>query len=215
MNEPPEPLLPPLAVCRRTGEEPVRANGKPLPISLLDFWQWSTSDLVSNVTRGRLAEFIVAAALGVNVRGVRNEWDTFDLTDTSGLKIEVKSAAYVQSWGQARPSAITWRTPRTLAFDVATGGYGTESRRHADVYVFALLDHRDKITVDPLNTDQWCFFVLPTRVLDARPRSQQSITLASIKALADSVSYSALAAALARVGDAQREDAQGPTSGVT
>jgi hypothetical protein len=30
---------------------------------------------LSNATRGRLAEFIVATALRVNVSGVRNEWD--------------------------------------------------------------------------------------------------------------------------------------------
>jgi hypothetical protein len=199
-----EALLPPIAVARCTGQERLRADGKPLSFTLLDFWQWTTSDLVSNVTRGRLAEFIVATALGVDVSGVRNEWDTFDLTDPCGLKIEVKSAAYVQSWGQARPSAITWRTPRTLAFDVSTGGYGTESRRHADVYVFALLDHRDKSTVDPLNVDQWCFFVVPTRVLDARTRSQHSITVASVKTVASPVSYSVLAAAVSAAGSAQR-----------
>jgi hypothetical protein len=198
VKQPQAVSLPPLIVRRRTGRERLRAGARILPFSLLDFWQWSNSDLVSNVTRGRLAEFIVATALEVDVSGIRNDWDTFDLTTPSGLKIEVKSAAYLQSWGQAKPSNIAWRTPRTLPFDQVTGLYGTESRRHADVYVLALLDHRDKTTLDPLDTDQWCFFVLATEVLDSRTRSQHSITLASVRALVDPVSYSGLSAAISR-----------------
>lgn len=60
----PETMLPPLVVLRRSGGERLCANGETLPFSLLDFWQWSVSDLVSNATRGRFAEFIVATALG-------------------------------------------------------------------------------------------------------------------------------------------------------
>ena len=185
----------------------LHASGRPLSFTLLDFWQWSTSDLVSNVTRGRLAEFIVATALGIEVSGVRSEWDPFDLITASGLRIEVKSAAHIQSWHQARLSNIAWRTPPTRAFDANDGSVSAESRRQADVYIFALLDHRDKMTVDPLDTDQWCFFVLPTRVLDARTRSQHSITLPTLKSLAGSyVPYSALPAAVDSAGTTQLGD---------
>lgn len=202
MAEAPLPLL---VVTRKTGDESLHLNGQAFPFNLLGFWQWSASDLVSNVTRGRLAEFIVATALGIDVTRPRIEWDAFDLTTPSGLKVEVKSAAYIQSWHQARPSSIVWRTPRTLAWDAATNRQSTESCRQADVYVLALLDHHDKPTIDPLNTAQWCFFVLPTRDLDARTRSQHSITLPSLKTLADPpVSYSELSAAVDRAGQAQR-----------
>jgi hypothetical protein len=50
----------------------------------------TASDLVSNSTRGVLAEFIVARALGLDT-GVRTEWQAFDLETASGKKIEVKS----------------------------------------------------------------------------------------------------------------------------
>jgi len=90
------------------------------------------------------------------------------------------------------------------AFDPVDGSVSAESRWQADVYVFALLDHLDKSTVDPLDTDQWCFFVLATRVLDARTRSQHSITLTSLKALVGPVSYSMLSVAVERAAEAQR-----------
>jgi hypothetical protein len=36
-------------------------------LKLLDFWQWSQPDLLSNTARGVMAEFIVAAALELNI----------------------------------------------------------------------------------------------------------------------------------------------------
>ncbi len=201
----PDKPLPPIAVQRRTGQEAFHTDGRVLPHSLRNFWQWSVSDLVSNVTRGRLAEFIVATAVGIDVTGVRSEWDAFDLTTPSGLKIEVKSAAHIQSWYQARLSNIVWSTPTTRAWDAATNRLSTESKRQADVYVLALLHHQDKSSVDPLNTAQWSFFVLPTRVLDARTRSQRSIALRSLKALAgDPADWSQLSVAVERAGQEQR-----------
>ena len=189
--------LPRLSVTRKTGSEALHVDGRPLPVSLLGFWQWSTSDLVSNVTRGRLAEFIVATSLGVDTGGVRSEWDAFDLVMSSGLKIEVKSAAVVQSWHQNRLSPILWRVPRTRA---------SESRRQADVYVFALLRHEDKNSIDPMNLGQWCFFVLPTRLLDERTRSQHSITLTSLRVLSESVTYFGLPKAVQDAGELQRSE---------
>ena len=195
--------LPPLHVVRKTGAEPLHLDGNPLPVSLLAFWQWSASDLVSNVTRGRLAEFIVATALGIDTSGVRNEWDAFDLVTATGYKLEGKSSAHVQSWYQASLSNIVWRTPRTRAWDAITNQLSVESRRQADVYVLALLQHQDKNSIDPLNLAQWCFFVVPTRVLDARTRSQHSITLNSLTALTKSVSYAGLPAAVEQAGRLQ------------
>lgn len=198
----PDPL-PPVTIVRKTGVEPLHVNGQPLPVNLLAFWQWSVSDLVSNVSRGRLAEFIVATALGLDISGVRNDWDAFDLTTSAGLKIEVKSAAYLQSWFQPRLTDIVFHTPRTHAWAASTNRFSNESRRQADVYVLALLHHQDKLTIDPLNVAQWTFFVVPTRVLDWRTRSQHSITLPSLQALVQPVQYTDLAASVIEAGQAQ------------
>jgi hypothetical protein len=65
---------PRIKIVRKTGCERFYLHGRPLELSLLDFWQWSRSDLLSNATRGVLAEYIVASALGLT-RGVRGEWD--------------------------------------------------------------------------------------------------------------------------------------------
>ncbi len=64
---------------RRIGNEVIHLGGQSLGTTLLDFWSWSSSDLVSNAKRGVLAEFIVANALGIGLNGVRDEWEPYDL----------------------------------------------------------------------------------------------------------------------------------------
>ena len=49
-------------VVLKTGDEKLTSGEKELDFSLLDFWRWSVSDILSNATRGILAEFIVAKA---------------------------------------------------------------------------------------------------------------------------------------------------------
>ena len=69
-----------------------------------DFWAWAYSSILTNITRGLFAEFLVGTALGA-VEGTRTEWDSFDLL-CGDAKIEVKSSAYLQSWPQDELSKI-------------------------------------------------------------------------------------------------------------
>lgn len=143
---------------------------------MLDFWQWSTSDVLSNSTRGRLAEFIVATALGV-ANKVRDEWDSYDLTTKDGIKVEIKTSAYLQSWHQDKLSSISFDIKPTIGWDGSTNRFEGERKRQSDVYVFCMLHHKDKKTVDPLDLDQWTFYISPTVVLDQNLGDQKRITL--------------------------------------
>ena len=179
-----------IEITKHSGEEKFRDGSNKLDFNLLSFWQWSSSDVVSNYTRGILAEYIVGKALGcIKDDDVRDEGRAYDLDTQAGVRIEVKSSAYVQSWKQSRLSKISFNVPKTFGWDRETNKFDKEKKRQADVYVFALLFHKDKKTVNPLDISQWEFFVLPTKVLDERERSQHSITLPSLKKLTDSVSF--------------------------
>ena len=178
--------LPQIVTTPKTGNELLHVDGNSLGIPLIDFWRWSTSDLVSNVTRGIFAEFIVAQALGVPLDQVRDEWGSYDLLTPHGIRVEVKSAAYVQSWHQRKLSSIQFLVPPTRAWNAKDNTQDVQSRRQADLYVFALLAHKNQATLDPLNVGQWQFFVLPTEVLNSRTRSQHSITLPTLEKLAGS-----------------------------
>ncbi len=161
---------------------PFHRNGQPLPFSKLDFWRWAFDDLSGNTLRGIVAEFLVAQALGA-VLEPRREWDSVDLRTPRGLTVEVKSSAYVQSWRQDRPSQIRFSVAPRAAWDAMTNNWDRERRRRADVYVFALLAHEDKATLDPLNVEQWVFWILPAARLNQKLGEQKSIGLGTLESL--------------------------------
>jgi hypothetical protein len=179
MTMPPDEARPSL---RRTGAEAFHAAGQALGFDVLDFWRWSSSNLAGNALRGVLAEYLVARALDLTT-DCRVEWDACDFRTPDGIAIEVKSAAYVQSWAQTRPSRIVFGIQPTHGWDAATNTSSAERRRSADVYVFCLLHHGDRDSLDPLNVQQWRFYVLPTRILDQKIPLQKTLSLSGLLAL--------------------------------
>ena len=137
----------------KTGKESLTNNGENTNYDLFDFWRWSVSDILSNATRGRFAEFVVGTAVGLNPENLRDEWDAYDLTTDNGIKIEVKSSAYIQSWNQKRFSAISFSIKPARYWDAKTN-ITSEPTRHADLYVFCHLKHKDQNTIEPLKMEQ-------------------------------------------------------------
>ncbi len=188
-----------ISVTQKIGTEPFLSNGASLPINLLTFWQWSSSDLVGNALRGVLAEFIVSSSLGCN-SGIRKEWDAFDIETTEGIKVEVKSCAYIQSWSQNKLSTIQFSIRPTQGWDSASNTYSTQTVRQSDVYVFCVLSHKDKDTINPLNLDQWVFHVVATETLDRSVGNQKTITLSRLKQLEPlEVNFTNIGAAIEQV----------------
>lgn len=190
---------------KQNGLEVFCNGSKPLAFNLLNFWQWSFSNIVDNTTRGILAEFLVAQAIGC-VQELREEWAAYDLISPEGVTIEVKSAAYLQSWQQKIPSKIVFNCPKTHAWDADTNHLSEETQRQAQIYVFAVLAHQNKATINPLDVSQWEFYVVPTVMLDQRTRSQRSITLPSLqKLVGNPIRFNALREAV-HVAAAYRQD---------
>lgn len=161
---------------KKTGEECLYTEDLDLDIKLKDFWRWNCSDILNNTMRGVFAEFLVASDLGILSEN-RIEWDAYDLITEDGIKIEVKSSAYLQSWKQNKLSSIKFDIRPTQGWDSKDNKMDNEIKRQSDVYVFCLLSHKDKDTVDPLNLDQWEFYVLDTETINKRLGSQKTISL--------------------------------------
>jgi len=152
----------------KSGSEPFRIYGVETDFTLRNYWQWSASDLLSNTQRGVIAEFLVAKSLGLT-NSLRREWGWYDLETTDGNKIEVKCAAYYQSWKQERPSDIRFDiAPRKLFWDPKTNRSHAypKPKRPSEVYVFCLLGSPEETNPDPLCIDQWKFFVIDTKSLN-------------------------------------------------
>jgi hypothetical protein len=189
----------------KSGKENLTANGQNTNYTLLDFWRWSVSDILSNATRGRFAEFIVGTAVGLNPDNLRDEWNAYDLTTEDGIKIEVKSAAYIQSWNQKGFSSISFSIKPSRYWDSETNMQRGKPKRYADIYVFCHLKHKDQNTIDPLKMEQWDFYVLPTYRLDNYERSQSSITINSLKKLTNPKNYDELKSEIAKAFTEQKK----------
>ncbi len=139
----------------RDGDESFRGTA----FKLSDFWQWAFGDLAVNITRSHLAEFLVARALGDD-RPRREEWANFDVLTPDGIRVEVKSAAYLQRWRQWKPSQIRFGGFSGRSWDPQTGYFSEERSIRADVFVFAVQTCLDPVAYDPFDVGQWAFYVV-------------------------------------------------------
>ena len=193
-------LFPALAPSRLTGKEQFVSGAERM--SVLAFWRWAVSNLADNTTRRLLAEYIVAAALGVD-QGVRSAWDAFDLRTESGIRVEVKSCAYLQAWAHEKLSTIRFSIRSSREWDATTGRYAKTRKRQADVYVFALLKHQDKATLNPLDLTQWEFYIVPTSRIEQECGERAAMSLKEVQQLAGGgVSLGELRAAVEAAGQA-------------
>lgn len=112
---------------------------------------------------------------------MRVDWASYDVTSPSGRRIEVKTAAYLQSWEQEHFSQILFDIAPKRAWHPLSG-YAPEAKRNCDLYVFCLYTalSREKSI---LNLDLWEFYVLPTSVLNEKLPAQKTIGLQSLQKL--------------------------------
>lgn len=180
------------------GSEPFTFVGVPKKFTLGDFWKWYATYLMNNITRGHLAEFIVANALGIATNGPLPEWESHDLV-FQGKRIEIKASAYIQEWNQAVNTnpRFSIRPARTWS---SKGGYGNTAQRNSDMYIFCVLTEMDRSAVNPLALDKWEFYPVLTSKLDAMLGAQKSIGMATICRLCpEPPDYAGLREAVTRI----------------
>ncbi|MBI2473941.1 hypothetical protein HYV70_05320 [Candidatus Uhrbacteria bacterium] len=153
--------------------------------TVLDFWQYGFSNLNSNVLRGALAEFLVECALKeLDAIEIRNPWGDYDV-EYNGKKIEVKSCSYLQDWDQPKLSVIRWAglKAKSLYWSSAVGDFQKNEQKEykSDIYVLALLNHMETETLDILDLNQWCFYVLSKETLKVISRDKSAVSLSTLQ----------------------------------
>ncbi|GAA4831297.1 hypothetical protein [Kitasatospora terrestris] len=170
--------------------------------TVLDFWRYALPDLRTNTTRGLLAEFLVHRAVGAPDRNA--EWESFDVLAPCGLRIEVKTSAYLQAWGQSRLSTIRFSRLRGRTWSPGSGT-SPDPSYNADVYVFALHTARNHADYDPLDVGQWHFYVAARASVEGL--GQASAGLAAVeKICGDPVTYFGLGHRITVCGAASGPD---------
>ena len=170
--------LPEINIQRKTGIEEFYFNNKKLNFQLNEFWIWNQSNLIENRTRGILAEYIVKEALCIK-DGLRIEWDSYDLMTNEGKKIEIKSASYIQSWKQEKYSNIQFGIAKTVG-EPSNPEYDGIFKRWSDYYIFCLLGEKDQKIINPMNLNQWTFYILKTKTINKKLKNQKTIGLNSL-----------------------------------
>lgn len=186
------------------GTEQFTINGSGSSLSVNDFWSWAYSDLLNNTDRGVLGEFLVYSSLFCPCGSQsRVDWTPYDVLSSTGRRIEVKTAAYLQSWEADYYSRILFDIAPKRSWN-PSDGYSAEASRHSDLYVFCLYTATSR-EQSILDLDLWEFYLLPTAVLDREKPTQKSIGLQSLLLLSPvKTGYSGLGDAIETI-DLQRK----------
>jgi len=162
------------------GTEKFVFDDRELGFDLLDFWRFHYSNIYD--IQGRIAEFIVAKAVGNDKSQNDQYWTLWDLTYRN-LRIEVKETSYYHSFNEE--GKVSCR--RSFDISKANGSYdvknsgNTEFCRQNDVYVFCLNTGNTRETSYPLNLNNWEFYIVPTSVINEKCGDNKTISLNKIK----------------------------------
>lgn len=151
---------------KKSGIEVFKYNNNYLPYTLKDFWSFQYSNLISSKVRDDISKFIVAKALNITDRKFEY-FDGHDLTSKEGIPIEVRSASYITPLGE-NPS-------KEIEFNIYKNG--DTKKIYGFIYIFCLLSHRSKEGLDPLDINQWEFYVTTKSNLEKILNGNEKITL--------------------------------------
>lgn len=183
-----------IPAIKLAGNEQFKNTGEKT-FSVMEFWQYGFSSLNSNVLRGALAEFIIENALKDNAEiEVRSPWGDYDVLYKE-KKIEVKCSSYIQDWDQPKFSTIQWSglKAKQLYYSEAVtklSELNTLSDYKSDIYILALFKHQEHASLDILDMNQWCFWVLTKEKIKEVSKDGNSVSLARLQKLGiDSVHF--------------------------
>ncbi|MCC8014383.1 MAG: hypothetical protein LIO87_04235 [Eubacterium sp.] len=182
-------------INRYSGSEPLIDDGKYLSIPVLDFWQWAYSDIVDNTSRGTFAEYLVKLALdngGYKLNDFQRGWDPYDLEGplipafNRNSQIQVKSTAFVQTWGMKHPDKASFSIAPAKVLDEGKVDYPQDAprQRNCDMYVFAVYT-AESLSCNVLDLSWWKFYVLPTSYIEKHKTLylQKTISLKAVEAI--------------------------------
>ena len=155
------------------GNETFKLNGVELGFKVMDYWRFQFSNLVDNL--GYVAEFLISQALNKDEPDNCNGWSVYDV-GYRGKRIEVKATSYWQSWkashiiSEQRNFSI-----RKTYLDYQNNK--SDKARQNDIYIFCLDKGRDEKSSNPMNLENWVFYVVPTIVINEMFGDQKVLSL--------------------------------------
>ena len=170
-----------------TGSEEFSLNGENMGFNVLDFWRFQYSNLSD--LEGRVGEFLVAMALGKDSGDNNNGWTLWDI-NYKGKRVEVKTTSYYKTWrkegtySEVRTFGIQQTYPNKDGNPNTYSDNKEEVKvRNNDIYIFVINLGKTKEEADPLNLNNWRFYVVATKVINDKCGSNKTISLKKVQNL--------------------------------
>jgi hypothetical protein len=158
--------------------------------TIADFWRWAFSDLCDDDVKGIFAEWLVCRLLDLPMTR-RFSWANCDIRTPGGVRIEVKSSAWWQSWrllnGDGSPREPRVEPSQVIQFrrlksrdpelyGVCQGGEkDIVASYHADLYVFAIQNEHNAEIWNALDLRQWTFYLLTRNQVEGTGYASMSL----------------------------------------
>ena len=170
-----------------SGDEHFTYDGVPINRLLNDFWAWQSSDLLDVYVRGSMSEYIVATALGLDYQA-RANWLDHDL-DYGDTRIEIKSSANILI-DNSNYLPVKMKENSKIIFNIGenkkTHSVIDESwneqtaYRHSDIYIFCVFRCKNLVETNPMQLEQWEFYIMKTSSMNELLGSQKTISLSAL-----------------------------------
>jgi len=136
-----------------------------------------------------IAEFLIEKALGIDKAQNTEYWTLYDIL-YRGYRIEVKQTGYYHPWNENGKISKT----RRFGITMANSNYENEDEenkfeRQNDIYVFCLNIGETKRESNPLNVNNWEFYIAETAVVNKECGNNKTVGLNRVRCFAKKVNY--------------------------
>lgn len=157
---------------------------------MLDFWESKFSNIYN--MQDVIAEFIVEKALGIDKAQNIDYLTLYDIL-YKNFRIEIKETSYYHPWNENGKIS----KQRMFGITKANSNYETvemenKFERQNDIYVFCLNIGDTKESSNPMNLNNWEFYIIPTSVINKECRDNKKISLNRVRKLTKKVTYDKL-----------------------
>lgn len=165
-------------------------NNNELDFGILDLWKSKYSNVFN--MQDVIAEFLVEKALGIDMAQNTDYWTLYDVLYRD-YRIEVKQTGYYHPWNEnSKISKL-----RRFGITKANSSYESNEtvnkfERQNDIYVFCLNIGETRVDSNPMNVDNWEFYIVPTKIINEKCGDNKSIGLKRVRELSDKIDYDKL-----------------------
>ena len=163
------------------GSEFFVAGDKSTDMTVLDVWKYHFCNRFN--MHEYFGEFLVAKALGVEEACNSAYWQLYDINYRE-KRIEVKTSSYYHAFKKYLHTPISKK--RVFGITKAYSNYKDKNssyERQNDIYVFCLNTGNTDVSSDPLNLNNWKFYIVPTEVINENCGDAKTISLQRIEKL--------------------------------